>query len=359
MTVAALLLENSRLRNANALLRARLDAIPAPHRPRYTPWQRHRILAFQTMHGLGVEETARSFAVTVTTVRRWWKDAREGAEVLVRAPGRPATRKRLIEELTRMLRLALTWSAGTRTLAGHLYRLGLKTSRSTVQRILKEKPRPPDTPGVLDRLVRKIRRINAKYFGHTVILDFTRAPRAAGDGDLWIGGALDIFSRTLLATRTCAGQPTAKFATRLLDDAKATIGRAPKHSISDQGVQFKSKRFKKHLKRLGIKHRFGALGEHGSIAFLERAWRTLKESIPWTWCIFGTAESLNRHVADVRRWYNGERPHTSLRGAAPDDIRRGRRRRTRTVPATGKWKLTVRWTGATRDLPVVRLRKVA
>ncbi|MCC6738496.1 MAG: transposase, partial [Planctomycetia bacterium] len=88
-------------------------------------------------------------------------------------------------------------------------------------------------------------------------------------------------------------------------------------------------------------------------------WLSLKSSIPWTWCIFGTPEALERHVAEYANWYNTERPHAALCGATPDDKRRGRRRRARSVPATGKWKLTVDWTGPFRDLPIVRLRKVA
>ncbi|MBI2920684.1 MAG: transposase [Planctomycetes bacterium] len=359
LRLAALLAENARLRELVSLLQARLAAVPPPNRPRFNPWQRLRILAFQVMHSLKVEDIANAFSITETTVRRWWKDARSAKPEVVRPPRTPGTKTGLIHELTCLLRLALPVSMGTRTIAGHLYRLGLAGSRSTVQRILKKKPRPPDTPGVLDRFAGKVRRINAKYFGHTVILDFTQAPRAAGDGDLWIGGVLDVYSRSLVATRACKGQPTAKFATRLLVDATAAIGCAPKHSISDQGVQFKSKRFKKWLKRRGIKHRYGAVGEHGSIAFLERLWRTLKENIPWTWCIFGSAFVLQSHVAGFRRWYNEERPHSALKGAAPDDIRIGRRRRTRVMPDTGKWKLTVNWVGATRDLPIVRLRKVA
>jgi transposase InsO family protein len=170
---------------------------------------------------------------------------------------------------------------------------------------------------------------------------------------------LDVFSRTLVATLSCIGQPTAMFATRLLDVAIRNAGRAPKHSISDQGVQFKSKRFQMWLRRRGIKHRYGALGQHGSIAILERAWRTMKASIPWTWCIFATPASVECHVEVFRRWYNAERPHTTLKGKSPDDVRLGRRRRKRAIPETGKWKLTVHWTGPTRDLPVVRLRKVA
>ena len=50
--------------------------------------------------------------------------------------------------------------------------------------------------------------------------------------------------------------------------------------------------------------------------------------------------------------------HTALEGASPDDVRLGRRRR-RSVPDQGKWKLTVRWSGPACNLPIVALKKVA
>jgi transposase InsO family protein len=180
-----------------------------------------------------------------------------------------------------------------------------------------------------------------------------------GTDDLWIGGVFDACSRSLLAHGTCMAEPTAKFATRLKADARRTVGRAPRHSISDQGAQFTSRRFQKHLSRLGTRHRYCAVGKHGSIALLERFWLSLKSSLPWTWCIFGTAEALQRHVSVVAKGYNTERPHTALRGATPDDKRRGRRRRARDVPEHGRWKLTVIWIGPLRDFPIVLLRNVA
>ncbi|MCC6740716.1 MAG: transposase family protein, partial [Planctomycetia bacterium] len=270
LTLRAALAEIARLRELVALLQARILSVPPENRPRFNPWQRLRVLAFQVMHGLKVEEVARTLCVTTNTVRRWWKDARNDKPELARPPRGMNTKRRLIEELACVLRLALPVSMGTRTIAGHLYRLSLAVSRSTVQRILKKRPRPPDVPALLEKIAGKVRRIHAKYFGHTVILDFTRAPRSVGFDDLWIGGVLDICTRSFVAHRTCKDQPTAKFATRLMDDAKRTIGRSPKHSISDQGVQFRSKRFRRHLKRLGTRHRYGAVGRHGSISLLER-----------------------------------------------------------------------------------------
>jgi hypothetical protein len=101
------------------------------------------------------------------------------------------------------------------------------------------------------------------------------------------------------------------------------------------------------------------VGSPRSIALLERLWRTLKEAIPWTWCVLGTPAALAAHAESFRGWYNSERPHTALAGAAPDDLRLGRKRRRLRASAGGKWTLGIRWTGPARDWPIVRLRKIA
>src|SRR5262245_33472296 len=51
---------------------------------------------------------------------------------------------------------------------------------------------------------------------------------------------------------------------------------APKNLISDRGVQFTWDGFDPGCRSRGIRHRFGAVGKHGSIAIIERLMRTLK-----------------------------------------------------------------------------------
>jgi transposase InsO family protein len=46
------------------------------------------------------------------------------------------------------------------------------------------------------------------------------------------------------------------------------------HFISDHARCFTGQVFRRKLLRLGVKQRFGAVGRTGSIALIERLWRT-------------------------------------------------------------------------------------
>jgi hypothetical protein len=51
------------------------------------------------------------------------------------------------------------------------------------------------------------------------------------------------------------------------------------HFISDHARCFTGQVFRRKLLRLGVKQRFGAVGRKGSIALIERLWRTLKDTL--------------------------------------------------------------------------------
>ena len=133
----------------------------------------------------------------------------------------------------------------------------------------------------------------------------------------------------------------------------------------------------------GIQHRFGALGKYGSLAVIERSIRTIKTEC--TRCLilvpyrFATFE---HELALYFPWYNGQRPHTRLHGATPDEIYHGRRqairapryeprprwpRRSRCAePQTlvrgqpgVRLELSVRFHAVRRYLPIVTLKRTA
>jgi len=68
-----------------------------------------------------------------------------------------------------------------------------------------------------------------------------------------------------------------------------------------------------------IKHRFGAIGKHGSIAVTERAIRTLK----YEWLnrvpILKGFDHLAGLCESFTEWYNDWRPHMRLNGARLED----------------------------------------
>jgi transposase InsO family protein len=73
-------------------------------------------------------------------------------------------------------------------------------------------------------------------------------------------------------------EPTGEQMADLVIRAAKSHG-SPKHFVSDQGSQFTSGSFCTKLTSLGIKQRFGAIGQAGSIAIIEPFWRTVKEML--------------------------------------------------------------------------------
>ena len=86
----------------------------------------------------------------------------------------------------------------------------------------------------------------------------------------------DGFSRFPLAARVFLQEPTAQSILRLFEIDVERFA-VPRHLVTDQGSQFIAKEFLDRVKELGALHRFGAIGKTGSIALIERLWRTLKQ----------------------------------------------------------------------------------
>jgi hypothetical protein len=94
----------------------------------------------------------------------------------------------------------------------------------------------------------------------------------------------------------------------------------PRHSVSDQGAQLRSEPFRKALARLGIKHRYGAIGRTGSIALIERFSRTVKTIARLHWRPPLLRRDLERRLATAFLYYVWFRPHQGLAGATPGEI---------------------------------------
>ncbi|MCD4751367.1 MAG: DEAD/DEAH box helicase family protein [Thermoanaerobaculales bacterium] len=107
-------------------------------------------------------------------------------------------------------------------------------------------------------------------FSHQVIRSFLGLLR------LKLVVVLDLFSRFPLAFKVFLKEPSSVEMLGVFDQAFRKFGR-PRHFVSDQESQFTAQVFRETLAALGIKQRFGAIGQYGSIAIIERFWRTLKE----------------------------------------------------------------------------------
>ncbi|MGQ0615050.1 MAG: transposase, partial [Planctomycetaceae bacterium] len=231
-------------------------------------------------------------------------------------------------------------------------RLGLKGSRLSVQRFLRKKPRMggggrllPARPGALV----------AKRPNHVWLVDFTKV------GGLFrsvrVGAVIDAFSRKVLALRVMVGEPTAAFAIRFLREATREHG-APTWMISDHGPQLTSAPFTRALQRRGIRRRLGAVGRTGSIGRIDRFWRSMKSEYARGLFLYAQLQTIERRLRGYALdWFNRERPHQGLALRTPDEVYFGKRRRPRRTPACAT--LSVRFLHADRELPILRLRRVA
>jgi transposase InsO family protein len=154
------------------------------------------------------------------------------------------------------------------------------------------------------------------------MLDLTETPGFLRLFSFKLAVVLDVFSRAPLAARVFFQEPTGRDVAKLLTSAARRFG-SPRHTVSDQGVQFKSGPFRNALAKLGIKHRYGAIGKTGSIALIERFFRTLKTIAGLHSRPPLLRRDLERRLALAFLYYLWLRPHQALAGATPGEVHLG------------------------------------
>ena len=168
------------------------------------------------------------------------------------------------------------------------------------------------------------------------------------------------------------------FLKRTIVGADAT----PKHLVSDKDRIFWCDAFKRWCKRTGIRPRFGAAGQHGSIAVVERLIKTMKDEATRRILIPQREAGFRQEVASFFTRYNEHRPHTTLHGRTPNEVYfrlrpanqrpriEPRGRWPRSSPCAGprtliagqpgdRFALEVDFCDARRHLPVVSVKRAA
>jgi transposase InsO family protein len=232
--------------------------------------------------------------------------------------------------------------------------------QTTVGRILKEEPQQPepilDSPDcptnevrvsessagepIADSAVAETpRAVTAKYPDHVWHVDLTVVPTALGFWTSffpfalpqcwpfcwWVAVVIDHFSRRAVGLTVFAKQPDSVSVRTFLGRLMATVKATPKYLICDKGVQFWCEGFKSWCARRGIRPRFGAVGQHGSIAVVERFIRTLKDELTRRILVPYGRRAFRRELAYFFEWYNEHRPHMTLSGRTPNEVYHGRR----------------------------------
>ncbi len=298
---------------------------------------------------MSIADTAAAFGVTRQTITNWRGDLRRDA---LRGLHRIGTLGELVTEL--VIRLKAEWPAwGTRRIAGQLARLGVKVSRSSVQRIVRRGPRDPVEP---EQTVTALvgRTLLAKRPNHVWMIDFTRI--GVIFRPLWVGAVIDAYSRRVLAIGAIRGAPTGAFGVMLFRRAITSNG-SPRWLVSDQDPVLRGGLVQRFLTRSGILRRYGAVGKSGSIGLIERFWRSMKEEYVSHLFLYRSTKALGVRLERYRRWFNGERPHQGQGQRTPDDIYYARPEEP-TRDVTGG-RLHVRFRDGDLRLPILRLRNAA
>ena len=323
----ALLGEEMRIKDARV---ARMD----PHRrPHYPPTERMAILELRVARGWSLEQTARVFHLSAATVASWMKRLdEEGADALVQLR-EPVNRfPDFVRYVVQRLK-TLCPSMGKKKLAETLARAGLHLGTTTVGRILKEKPAP--TPQAAKKAESAGRVVTAKRPNHVWHVDLTLVPTQMGFWTSWFPFALpqrwpfcwwvavvvDHFSRRAMGIGVFANRPDCRTVCVSLGQMVRRVGTAPKYIICDKDSIFDCPAFRRWVKRKGIRPpRYGAIGEHGSIAVVERFILTMKNESTRRYLVALRRETFRGELVAFIDWYNEYRPHTTLGGKTPEEV---------------------------------------
>ncbi|MCH8045773.1 MAG: transposase, partial [Planctomycetes bacterium] len=273
--------------------------------------------------GWSLEQTARVFHLSAATVASWMKRLdEEGADALVQLR-EPVNRfPDFVRYLVQRLK-TLCPSMGKKKLAQTLARAGLHLGTTTVGRILKEKPAP--TPQAAKKAESAGRVVTAKrpQMGFwTSWFPFALPQR--WPFCWWVAVVVDHFSRRAMGIGVFAKRPDCRTVCVSLGQLVRRVGTAPKYIICDQDSIFDCPALRRWVKRKGIRPpRYGAIGEHGSIAgdeVVERFILTMKNESTRRYLVALRRETFRGELVAFIDWYNEYRPHTTLGGKTPEEV---------------------------------------
>jgi len=339
--------ENDRLRREVALLTeelrikdSRMERIPPQRRPHHPPIERLAILELRAARGWSLTQTARRLLVTPLTVTSWTKRLDdEGAAGLIQLR-EPVNRfPEFVRYVVQELRVHCP-SLGSRRIARLFARAGLHLGATTVRRMLRPAPKP--APALARRPILRI--VTAKRPNHVWHADLTTVPTSLGYATSWLPFALplrwpfcwwvavavDHFSRRVMGGARFRSEPSASDMTRFLGRLGRSMRCRPTHLITDHGTQFTADAFHRWCQRGRVQQRFGAIGQYGSLAVVERFIRSLKNECTRAILVPFSRRPFAAEVDFYVAWFNAHRPHGWLGGRTPDEVYCG------TMPACRK-----------------------
>ena len=327
----------------------RMAQIDPQRRPHYPATERMAILELRATRGWSLEQTAKVFVVTADTISSWMRRIDEtGSEALVQTcqPVNkfPDCAGYLVQRFK-----TLCPFLGKQKIAQVLCRAGLHLGTTTVGRILKEDPHPnpaekqaasPQVAGEVPQVEKAPAEaaqqvVTAKRIHHVWHVDLTLVPTQLGfwapwlpfslaqcwPFAYWVAVVIDHFSRRAMGFAVFKKEPHSQHVCTFLGRVMHQAQAKPKYLICDQGKQFWCEGFKDWCRhRKGIRPRFGAVGQHGSIAVVERFIQTVKVECTRRLLVSLRSKTFRQELSWFAVWYNQHRPHSTLGGRTPDEV---------------------------------------
>jgi transposase-like protein len=168
--------EVAMLREELRIVGSRITCINPQQRPQYPAVERMAILQLRAMCGWSRAETARRFFVSDATIRSWIRRANDDSLLATTSPVNRFPD--FVRHAVQQIKLFCP-SLGKVKIAETLARVGIHIGKTTVGRIIKEKPCGPPEP-TPEEDSNKSSRIVSKYPDHTWHADTTAVPISGG-----------------------------------------------------------------------------------------------------------------------------------------------------------------------------------
>jgi transposase InsO family protein len=290
-------------------------------KPRYSLKERLFILWHMEYFQVPRRKVTEIFGIARSTLYRWLKELDDETDSAHQPWNK--TPDDLAILVWRIAGDNIHW--GRIRIANQLRVLGIFLSASTVRNILNrphsKDPSPAKCAEKRELLDENGCRIPAWYPNHLWSVDLTEV-YYWGLWKIYIFVAIDHYSRKVITVIPLEGA-NAGWVINAQEAAFAQFG-VPKYLVSDQGPQFTCAALVEFLSldAYKVQHRFGAVGQHGSIAVTERVIETLKYEWLKRVAVIRGYSHLLALCESFAIWYNDWRPHEFLGSATPGQVYR-------------------------------------